>query len=141
MNQNNIILGLLADQHAGDSGLRLQFLGHDCSTSPAPAVFALRYDCDLTTGICYRTGLAQWRIEEGEPIPVFEEGRPRSTAAIMLDVNRAFEAAVRRDPANWFWVHNRWKARKFRHELAPALQSRQPPDAALGQSKTPVQPG
>jgi hypothetical protein len=30
----------------------------------------------------------------------------------MLDVNRAFEAAVRRDPANWFWVHNRWKARK-----------------------------
>ena len=27
----------------------------------------------------------------------------------MLDVNRAFEAAIRRDPANWFWVHNRWK--------------------------------
>ena len=30
-------------------------------------------------------------------------------AAIMTDVNRAFEAAVRRDPANWFWVHKRWK--------------------------------
>ena len=27
----------------------------------------------------------------------------------MRDVNRVFEAAVRRDPANWFWVHNRWK--------------------------------
>ena len=27
----------------------------------------------------------------------------------MRDVNRAFEAAVRRDPANWFWVHSRWK--------------------------------
>ena len=27
----------------------------------------------------------------------------------MLDVNRAFEMAVKRDPANWFWVHNRWK--------------------------------
>jgi len=27
----------------------------------------------------------------------------------MLEVNRAFEAAVRRDPANWFWVHRRWK--------------------------------
>jgi lauroyl/myristoyl acyltransferase len=24
-------------------------------------------------------------------------------------VNQAFEQAVRRDPANWFWVHNRWK--------------------------------
>ena len=27
----------------------------------------------------------------------------------MRDVNLAFESAVRRDPANWFWVHRRWK--------------------------------
>ena len=25
---------------------------------------------------------------------------------------RALEAAIRRDPANWFWVHNRWKLPK-----------------------------
>jgi lauroyl/myristoyl acyltransferase len=30
----------------------------------------------------------------------------------MRDINRAFELAVRRDPANWFWVHNRWKMPK-----------------------------
>jgi KDO2-lipid IV(A) lauroyltransferase len=30
----------------------------------------------------------------------------------MRDVNRAFEIAVRRDPANWFWVHKRWKIPK-----------------------------
>jgi KDO2-lipid IV(A) lauroyltransferase len=27
----------------------------------------------------------------------------------MREVNRSFEKAVRRDPANWFWVHRRWK--------------------------------
>ena len=27
----------------------------------------------------------------------------------MRDVIRALETAVRRDPANWFWVHSRWK--------------------------------
>jgi lauroyl/myristoyl acyltransferase len=27
----------------------------------------------------------------------------------MRDVNREFEQAIRRDPANWFWVHRRWK--------------------------------
>jgi Kdo2-lipid IVA lauroyltransferase/acyltransferase len=27
----------------------------------------------------------------------------------MRDVNAALERAVRRDPANWFWVHRRWK--------------------------------
>jgi len=109
MNQTNLILGLLADQHAGNHGLRIPFLGHDCSTSSAPAVFALRYHCALHTGICYRTGLAQWRIEAGPEIPTHENGAPRSSEAIMRDVNHAFEEAVRRDPANWFWVHNRWK--------------------------------
>jgi lauroyl/myristoyl acyltransferase len=105
----HVILGLLADQHAGDAGLRLPFLGQDCSTSAAPAIFALRYDCALYTGICYRIAMARWRIEAGPPIPLHENGAPRSTTAIMLEINHAFEAAVRRDPANWFWVHNRWK--------------------------------
>ena len=109
MNQPAVILGLLSDQHAGNGGLRLPFLGHDCSTSAAPAVFALRYQCALYTGICYRVGLGRWRIESGGEIPTRQNGEARSTEAIMTDVNRSFEAAVRRDPANWFWVHNRWK--------------------------------
>ena len=107
MSQPGVMLGLLADQSGGT--VRLPFLGHDCSTSAAPAIFALRYHCALITGICYRVGLARWRIEAGEEIPTHENGQPRSTDAIMRDVNRAFEAAVRRDPANWFWVHKRWK--------------------------------
>jgi lauroyl/myristoyl acyltransferase len=109
MNESGLMLGLLADQHAGNSGLRIPFLGHDCSTTSAPAVFALRYHCELHTGFCYRVGLAQWRIEAGAEIPTHENGVARSSEAIMRDVNQAFEAAVKRDPANWFWVHNRWK--------------------------------
>ena len=112
MNQPAIILGLLSDQHAGDGGLRLPFLGHDCATSAAPALFALRYGCALVPGFCFRVGLARWRIEAGERIATHENGKARSKEAIMLDVNRAFEVAVRRDPANWFWVHNRWKLLK-----------------------------
>src|SRR5256885_4896 len=94
------------------ASFRLPFLGHDCSTSAAPAVFALRYDAVLYTGFCFRTGLAKWRLEAGEEISTHENGRARSSEAIMRDVNRAFEIAVRRDPANWFWVHNRWKMPK-----------------------------
>jgi KDO2-lipid IV(A) lauroyltransferase len=107
MNRQGIILGLLADQSM--IGLRGPFLGHDCSTTLAPAVFALRYQCELFTGFCYRVALAKWRIELGEKIPTHENNRPRPSGKIMCDVNRAFEAAVRRDPANWFWVHRRWK--------------------------------
>ncbi len=111
MSKQNLILGLLADQHAGNNGLRLGLFGRECSTSAAPAIFALRYRCPLHTGICYRVGLAKWRLEAGDEIATHENGQPRSTTEIMTDVNRAFEAAIRRDPANWFWVHNRWKPR------------------------------
>lgn len=114
MHAQGMILGLLADQHAGDRGLRLPFFGLDCSTSAAPAVFALRYHCPLNTAVCYRVGLAKWRVEVGPEIPTMFRGEPRSVEDISREVNMAFEQAIERDPANWFWVHKRWKANKFR---------------------------
>ena len=107
MNRGGIILGLLAYQSS--KGLRTPFLGHDCNTGLAPAVLALRYETELYSAICYRVAPAKWRLEVGEKIPTHEAGKPRSSAAIMRDVNRAFEAAIRRDPANWFLVHRRLK--------------------------------
>jgi KDO2-lipid IV(A) lauroyltransferase len=107
MDQRGVILGLLADQSA--KGLRAPFLGRDCNTGLAPAILALRYDAELFTQICYRVAPAKWRLEFGEKIPTHENGEPRASEEIMCDVNRALEAAVRRDPANWFWVHRRWK--------------------------------
>ena len=107
MDRGGVLLGLLADQSS--KGLRAPFLGRDCNTGLAPAVFALRYHARLFDVICYRTGLAKWRIEWGKEIPTHENGQSRPSEEIMRDVNRALEAAVRRDPANWFWVHRRWK--------------------------------
>ncbi len=133
MNQPEVILGLLADQHAGPRGLRLPFMGVECSTSAAPALFALRYSAALYPGICYRVGLAKWRIEGGSRIPTHgPDGRARSPKEIMLDVNRAFDAAVRKDPANWFWVHNRWKGRDGKpvENLAGANSADNPEPAA-----------
>ena len=85
-------------------------------------MFALRYQCELFTGFCYRVALAKWRIELGEKIPTHENNRPRPSGEIMRDVNRAFETAVRRDPANWFWVHERWKGGQRRAEKAWKLE-------------------
>ena len=122
MSDTGLMLGLLADQHAGNNGLPLPFFGRESSTSAAPAVFALRYHCPLYTAICYRVGLGRWRIEVGEEIPTRVDGEPRSTADIMLDVNREFERAIRRDPANWFWVHRRWKPLNNRSRIRPAAE-------------------
>jgi KDO2-lipid IV(A) lauroyltransferase len=83
------------------------------------------------TGICYRVGLAQWRIEAGAEIPTHENGQARTTMSIMSDINRAFEVAVRRDPANWFWVHNRWKALGKPVKRKPASRAAEQDPAAI----------
>ena len=139
MNQRGVMLGLLADQSAGTHGLRRPVFGHDCSTSGAPAVFALRYSCTLFVGVCYRVGLARWRLEASEEIPTHRDGHARPVEAIMRDVNALFEAAVRRDPANWFWVHNRWKqfAGNTVRNPQPAAHSPQPAIQAPGPGKAP----
>ncbi len=114
LRSQKIILGLLSDQHSGDHGVRIPFLGHDCNTTKAPAVFAARFDLPFFASVCFRTKLAHWTIQVSDEIPTQENGQPRSIEAMMLDVNRFFESAVRRDPANWFWVHNRWKDKKIK---------------------------
>jgi lauroyl/myristoyl acyltransferase len=114
LSKGGILLGLLSDQRPVKGGVEASFMGRPCATTAAPAVFALRYDAPLFTIVCYRVGLGRWCMEVGDEIPLRENGRPRTMEAIMADVNRAFEAAVRRDPANWFWVHDRWKKPRVR---------------------------
>lgn len=109
LDKGAMILGVLSDQHAGAKGVWAPFFGTECSTTPAPAVLALRYNSPLHTAIIYRVGLGRWQVEVGDEIPTHENGHPRTVDAIMQDVNKEFEAAIRRDPANWFWVHKRWK--------------------------------
>jgi KDO2-lipid IV(A) lauroyltransferase len=109
LREGGTMLGLLSDLHAGRKGLNLPFLNHECSVSAAPVLFALRYNLPLYTAICFRVGLAQWRIEISEEIPTRVNGKRREVAEVAADITSAFEAAVRRDPPNWFWVHDRWR--------------------------------
>lgn len=128
LRQSGLLLGLLVDQHAGDRGLRLPFLGVEASVSTAPAVYALRYNCLLMTAICRRTKLAQWRIELGPQIPTRNpDGSSRTVADLTAEINRAIEAAVLRDPVNWFWVHRRWKPKG--RKSAPSADSENSEDS------------
>lgn len=111
LHRGDILFGILSDQHAGKRGLWIPFFGRHCSTTAAPAIYALRFRAKLFVGTCYRTRLAHWRLEFSGPIATHRpDGRARSVEEIMTEVNQLLEQSVRRDPANWFWVHRRWKA-------------------------------
>ena len=109
MKRPNSITGLLADQNAGRSGIKLPFFGLPCSTNPAPAIFSLRYNLRLLCCLCRRVGLGRWELELGPEIITHINGNARSVNDIMSDINATYEDYIREDPANWFWVHNRWK--------------------------------
>ena len=109
MKRPNSITGLLADQNAGRSGIELPFFGLPCSTNPAPAIFSLRYNLRLHCCLCRRVGLGRWELELGPEIITHINGNARSVNDIMSDINATYEDYIREDPANWFWVHNRWK--------------------------------
>lgn len=124
LRRRGTILGLLADQHAR-GGVQAPFFGRPCATTAAPALFALRYDCSVNTAICYRVAPGRWRIEINESIPIRQNGGRRSKEEITQAINLDFEKAIRRDPANWFWVHDRWRLHKPPNALLRLLRRRE----------------
>jgi heptosyltransferase II len=103
--RNGGMLGILIDQHAGDKGLWTPFFGRLASTTPFPAVLAKKTGAALMPISIVTCGIARWRIEVDDFIP----SRGISTAEITARINLSLERQIRKDPSDWFWVHNRWK--------------------------------
>jgi lipopolysaccharide heptosyltransferase II len=99
------ILGVLVDQHAGNSGVWTPFFNRLCSTSPLSATLAIRTNAAVIPAAIYTTGFSRWRVVLSPEVPWSAENPEQLT----LDINKALEKQIRVSPADWFWVHNRWK--------------------------------
>jgi lipopolysaccharide heptosyltransferase II len=98
-------IGILCDQHAGDQGLWVPFFGKLASTSPLPALLAKRTNAALVGIAFYTSGLARWRVVIGPSL----ETKGNSLEALTAQANQVVAGQIRLAPADWFWVHNRWK--------------------------------
>jgi heptosyltransferase-2 len=98
--------GVLVDQHAGDAGVWVPFFGRLASTSSLAAMLALRTGAALLPMAVYTVGRGRWKMVLAPPV---ETEGARSAEALTAEINRAVEAQIRVQPADWFWVHNRWK--------------------------------
>ncbi len=85
-------------------GVRLPFLGHPARTSLSAAEIALKLDALVIPyfGIRQPDGLS-FTVEVEAPIT------HGSAEDMLLDMNARLEAQIARNPAQWFWVHRRWK--------------------------------
>jgi heptosyltransferase II len=96
---------VLVDQSAGHGGIWMPFFNRLCSTSPLAATLAIRTNSPVVPAAIFTSGFARWRIVYYEEIPY----DPSNPEQLTSDINAALEGQIRRSPADWFWVHNRWK--------------------------------
>jgi lipopolysaccharide heptosyltransferase II len=108
------IVGVLIDQHAGDAGVWCPFFGRLASTSPLAAMLALRTGAALVPGAMHTAGPGRWRLVIDAPVTPAS----REAGEVTAQLNEVLAAQIRRQPADWFWVHNRWKTPKPKFLLA-----------------------
>ena len=107
------VLGVLADQRAGNIGELVPFFGRLTSCTPIPAILARRTGAAIV-GVSLRTvGAGRWELG----FHMMEPGEP-TTAGVM----RLLERMMRESPADVFWLQDRWKA----HRRAPHVIAGKP---------------
>lgn len=109
--QNGDIVVFPFDQHAEPSdGVRVDFFGHSAGTFRSLALIAQAAGAPVVPASSWRetSGRHVLRFEEAlEPIHCDDVGEEirRNTRAY----NAALERLILRRPAQWWWVHRRWK--------------------------------
>jgi Kdo2-lipid IVA lauroyltransferase/acyltransferase len=108
--RGNGLVAIVSDQDAHESGAFVPFFGRLASTPRGAAIFCQRTGAALIFGESYRQGKG--------PLKVIYEfldqtNLPADREAAVQELVRRYtarlEAAVRRHPEQWFWMHRRWK--------------------------------
>lgn len=124
-------LGLLVDQDTRVQGVFVPFFGRPAFTPRAAADLALRFRAPVVVATTRRRGK---RPGDGHLVEITEvagdpEAPDREAEVVRLTAacTRILEEAIRRSPAEWVWMHRRWKTR--------------PADAAAQARAMPKSPG
>lgn len=98
-------LGVLIDQHAGDAGVWCPMFNRLASTSPLACTLAQRTGAVILPIVVYTDGIARWRCVISPPLAP----RSNDVAHQTAELNLTLATQIRKQPSDWFWVHNRWK--------------------------------
>jgi KDO2-lipid IV(A) lauroyltransferase len=101
---------ILADQKISEGEL-VKFFHDDAITTTSIARIALKYDVPLIPARSIRLGKKfRFCVEVEKPL-AFQKSENINSDVLQLTrkVNIKLEEWIKQYPAQWFWVHNRWK--------------------------------
>ncbi len=108
-------LGILIDQDTNVQGVFVPFFGRPAYTPRAAADLALRFGAPMVVGTARRrgTGRRAGHVVEVREIRYDPSPADREAEVVRMtsSCSAALEAAIRRNPAEWVWMHPRWKTK------------------------------
>ena len=102
---------VVLDQHVAPHGrIWVPFLGLPAATARSLGTVAVETGAPVLPIHSFPLRGGRCRVEVGPLLEAPEAGTPEARALSLVEaVVEAQEAAVRREPAAWNWIHRRWK--------------------------------
>jgi len=110
--RNNELVFIPIDQNFGTGGVFVNFFGREAATATGPIIFAQRTKAALIPCFILRQPGDKHKIIF-EPELELKEGKD-SQDTILINIQRLtdiIESYIRRYPAEWGWIHRRWKSK------------------------------
>jgi Kdo2-lipid IVA lauroyltransferase/acyltransferase len=103
-------LGILIDQHAGESGIDTMFFSHPAKTHGSPAQLHLKTGAPIVLIVSRRLdNKFHFEMIIRGPFTIVPSGdQNKDIQALMQQVNDEFEKIVAECPEQWLWEHRRW---------------------------------
>ena len=106
-------VGLLIDQKAGSlNSVKVDFFGQPAETTLSIASLKLKLDSLVVPIFIARDSDGLYEMIINEPIDYVADeiaDKEKKLEAMTLKYNQAIEEIIRKYPAQWFWMHNRWR--------------------------------
>ena len=112
------IVGLLIDQSTRKGACLVEFFGHPCWATAAPAHLALRTGFPVYIARMKREKDGNYTGTVSGPVEFEKSGDLEADVAAYTQLLQSkIESLIRDNPEQWMWTHNRWK---LGDELQPA---------------------
>jgi KDO2-lipid IV(A) lauroyltransferase len=104
-------VAILIDQNVQErDGIFVEFFGRPAATTTVVAALAVKTGCALVPCHTELDGTGRYRTIYDPPLAWSPSGdRQADIARLTQELTRQVETWVRRVPAQWLWIHRRWK--------------------------------
>ena len=108
--KENAIVCVLVDQRVSGGSVETNFFGRPALTTSLPIVAALRLETPVFFNFLSRTEDCRYLMSVEGPLEIDKSGNAKEDISRNTQkfVDR-IEAEIRKNPARWLWMHNRWR--------------------------------